>query len=265
MAPEKSIISEYPDLLGAGLVILVAGITIFGIQGSAWVNNFFTGLNMIVIVMITVFMFIFADFNYLLLPVPYANYSLIHGSGGDGLVQHPLIPDGVFLPFGISGLIAGASTCFYCFIGFDVISTCAEETANPARDIPRANMIAVLLVAITISFCALSLVVYVPWYTVDINAPYMLALIGGKQIGGGSLSLREGFYYFVGIGCLLGLTGSLLSNTIAGPRIIYSMGQDRIVYKAFAYVCEPFKVTIQTAHFIQFTSLPTHYTPPLVK
>ncbi|VEL42453.1 unnamed protein product [Protopolystoma xenopodis] len=212
-------------------------VSCFGIQGSSLVNNIFTGINLLVIFVASIFMLVYARPEYLLLPVP-ANMSMISSALG----SHALVPGARFLPFGVPGLLAGAATCFNAFIGFDMISTCAEEAADPARSMPRANAFAVAFVSLIISICSLALVLYVPWYTVDYGAPYLLALLNGVSVGGGSEEARTGMFFFIGAGCLLGLTASLLSSMIAAPRITYAMAQDGIVFRILSHVCQPFKV-----------------------
>jgi amino acid transporter len=77
---------------------------------------------------------------------------------------------GGFLPYSLSGVLSGAATCFYAFVGFDLVATTAEETENPRMAIP-ISICLVLLVCCTV-YCAVSavLTLIVPYYSIRVDA-----------------------------------------------------------------------------------------------
>lgn len=96
-----------------------------GVKSSALINSFLTGVNMSVILLVIVVGFYFGKFS---------NWSN-QGNGG-------------FLPFGFSGVMTGAATCFYAYVGFDCIATSGEEAQEPSKSIPIATIFAMSVVSI---------------------------------------------------------------------------------------------------------------------
>uniref|UniRef100_A0A183ARK9 AA_permease_C domain-containing protein n=1 Tax=Echinostoma caproni TaxID=27848 RepID=A0A183ARK9_9TREM len=227
LGPPGGVLAEYPDLIGVALILIAAGITCCGVRGSARVTGVFIFINFCVLIVISVYMFVFSNTKNFQLPIP-ANVTDIN----------PYSPDPKFLPFGVNGLMGGVAICFNAFIGFDAISTCAEETRSPSKDLPRANFAAVFFVSLITMVASLALALYYPWYLVTPETPFLSAL--NDNVDGGSPAARTGMFYFVGVGCLIGLTSSLLSNLVAGPRINYAMSEDGLLPKCCSNVCRPF-------------------------
>lgn len=108
-------LSRYPDFFAFVLVLMVTFILGIGVKNSSRFNNIFTGINLLVIAFITCVGLYFAK--------------------GENWTRD-------FAPFGISGIFSGAATCFYAFVGFDVIATTGEEARNPSRAIPISIVLA---------------------------------------------------------------------------------------------------------------------------
>merc|ERR1711915_1124367 len=125
-------------------------------------GNVFTGLNIAVVLFVTVFGFIHADIGNWHIP----KNEVPHKDGTDESYGN-----GGFFPYGINGVLAGAATCFYGFVGFDAIATSGEEAKNPQRSIPIALILSLLV--IFLSYCGISsvLTLMVPYYNQDVDAP----------------------------------------------------------------------------------------------
>lgn len=132
-----------------------------------------------------------------------------------------------FAPKGMSGIFAGSASIFFSYIGFDAISTTAEETKNPNRDVPRGLIICLSVVAILYVAVALVLTGMVPYTEiVSENAvPAALARIGitwGSEL--------------VGIGAILGMISTLIAMLYGQIRIFMSMSRDGLIPKGFSKI-----------------------------
>ncbi|KAA8592817.1 hypothetical protein FQN60_018272 [Etheostoma spectabile] len=139
-------LAHYPDLLAAGILIVASFFISFGVQVSSYLNHIFSVVSMGVILFILVFGFILAE--------P-ANWSQKEGG---------------FAPFGLSGILAGSATCFYAFVGFDVIASSSEEAKNPQKAVPIATAISLGLAATAYILVSTVLTLMVPWHSLDPNS-----------------------------------------------------------------------------------------------
>ncbi|KER26373.1 hypothetical protein T265_06357 [Opisthorchis viverrini] len=237
MGNPGDVLAEYPDFIGAGLIIIFSAIACCGVRGGARLTAFFVVVYIGVLSVTSIYMFVYANGSFISPAVP-------------STVQEtdPNSPNVNFLPFGVGGLVGGVAICFNAFIGFDAISACAEETKKPCRDLPRANVLAVTTVTLLTSVASLALVLYYPWFLVSPETPFLSGL--RDNLDGGPVEARTGMFYFVGIGCLIGLTSSLLSSLVAGPRGAYAMAEDGLLPTFFAKVCHPFKTPIIATIFV---------------
>ncbi|VDO05463.1 unnamed protein product [Rodentolepis nana] len=213
--PENAeFLGQYPDLLGAGTVLILGLILSFGAKLSAHVNSVMTILNVSVLVLITILMY--AQPN-----------TALHGIAPES--------HGGFFPYGVGGMISGAGTCFYAFIGFDAITVSSEEAVNPKRSIPIATAASVSIVSLIFVLASSALLLFVPWWTIDRQAAFTAA-IRSRQITWAT--------YVAGIGSLLGIGASLFTSLYAMPRIVYAMAADRLLPGWIGYVLPTTKVPI---------------------
>lgn len=195
-------LGSYPDFLAFFMVLIATLIIGFGAKNSASINKIVTGTNLLVIAfVIVVGMFHLNPKNW---------------SG-----------DGQFLPYGVSGVLAGAASCFYCFVGFDVIATASEETLNPKRSIPLAIMLSLIISFLAYFGVSTVLTLMVSYKDLDKVAPLPEAF---KKVG------LPGAKYVIAVGGLCALLGSLMSGIFAVPRILYSMSTDGLIFSCFAKI-----------------------------
>lgn len=140
-----------------------------------------------------------------------------------------------FLPFGWGGVVTGAAIVFFAYIGFDAVSTTAEEVRNPQRDLP-IGLLGSLLIA-TVLYVAVSLVLtgIVPYADLNVPAPVAFALDRIGIAWGGAL---------VSVGALLGITSVLLVLLFGQTRIIFAMSRDGLLPAAFRKVHPVFRTPV---------------------
>ena len=130
-----------------------------------------------------------------------------------------------FMPYGFAGVATGAAVVFFAYIGFDAVSTTAEEAKNPSRDLP-IGIIASLVIC-TVLYLAVAAILTgilpVVQYKTDVqflNAPvgYALAVINKDWAAG-----------LVSAGAVAGITSVLLVMLMSQPRIFFAMSRDRLL------------------------------------
>ena len=137
-----------------------------------------------------------------------------------------------FAPNGFEGIFMGAFLIFFAYIGFDAISTCAEETENPQRDLPIGILGTLILCTVLYVFVALVLTGIVPLQTINTSAPIAAAM---KFVG------KDWFAGVISTGALCALTSVLLIYQLGTTRILYAMSRDRFLPKAVRVIHRKFR------------------------
>jgi len=189
------------------IIVVVSLILIRGIRESARLNNVIVALKIVVIVV-----FIAIGWSYM----RPANHT-------------PLIPPntGQFGSFGWSGLLAGAGVIFFAYIGFDAVSTAAQETRNPRRDLPIGIFGSLLVCTVLFILYAWVLTGVVNYRELNVAAPLALAL---SRIPYPWLAIA------MNLAVLLGLTSVMLVMLLGQSRVFYSMARDGLLPRVFAEV-----------------------------
>jgi len=132
-----------------------------------------------------------------------------------------------FLPNGFGGVLAGVSAVFYAYIGFDAISTTAEECKNPQRDLPRGMIYSLIICTVLYILIALVLTGMVHYSELKVNDP--LAFVFSK------INLKW-VSYIISISAVVATTSVMLVFQLGQPRIWMSMSRDGLLPKKFAQI-----------------------------
>ncbi|XP_051909795.1 probable cationic amino acid transporter isoform X2 [Hippocampus zosterae] len=191
----------FPDLLAMIIVLLVTLVVAVGVRNSVGLNNVLNLVNMAVwVFIITAGLFFLSAKNW---------------------------EGGMFLPYGWSGVMQGAATCFYAFIGFDIIATTGEEAQNPNTSIPYAITASLVMCLSAYVSVSVILTLMVPYDLIDGSAPLM------------EMFAAHGFLlgkYTVAVGSIAGLSVSLLGSLFPMPRVIYAMATDGLLFRSLSHV-----------------------------
>lgn len=134
--------------------------------------------------------------------------------------------------YGVPGLITGAATIFFAYIGFEAVSTAGAESKNPARDMPIGILGSLIICTILYILTCAVLVGIVPYAQLDNPAPIAMAV---DQIG------LPWFAKVVKIGAIAGLSSVMLVLLYGQTRIFYTMARDGLIPPVFANVHKKFK------------------------
>jgi APA family basic amino acid/polyamine antiporter len=127
-----------------------------------------------------------------------------------------------FAPFGFSGIGSGAAYIFFAYIGFDAVSTTAQEAKNPQRDLPIGIIASLVICTGLYIAVAAVLTGMVPWREVNIEAPIARAFLD-RGLTGAS--------HVITVGALAGLTSVMLVMLLGQTRVLYSMANDGLLPK----------------------------------
>jgi len=189
------------------IVLLLTVLLVRGIQESAKANN-----AMVAIKIAAILIFVFAVLGY------------IHPGN-----WHP------YMPNGFSGVLTGGSIIFFTYIGFDSVSTAAEECKKPQRDLPIGIIATLIVCTVLYLSVAVCLTGLVPWRSmIDDAAPVVNALKKLSVLPGGHP--LHWVRLIVLVGALMGMISSLLVYQLGQSRVWYSMSRDGLLPKIFSKI-----------------------------
>uniref|UniRef100_A0A5F5PW23 Cationic amino acid transporter C-terminal domain-containing protein n=1 Tax=Equus caballus TaxID=9796 RepID=A0A5F5PW23_HORSE len=193
-------LARYPDFLAAVLIILASIFVSRTHHLSSWLNPIFLAISLVVILFIIILGFLLAD-------------------------PHNWSPEeGGFAPFGFSGIMKGAATCFYAFVGFDIVAASSEEAWDPKRAMPMAIAISLGLVAGANILVSTVLTLLVPWHSLDPD-----------------WALADAFYkrgyswtgFTVVMESVSAMNNVLIRNLLALPRMVCVLAADGLFFQVF--------------------------------
>ncbi len=196
------------------IVALITILLIIGIKESASFNNIMVMIKVFVIVL-----FIGIGFFF----VHKANW-------------HPFIPEntGVWGHFGWSGILRGSAVIFFAYIGFDAVSTAAQEAKNPQRDMPIGILGSLGISTILYILVAIVLTGIVSYTFLNVADPIA---VGVNEMGAGLFWLRP----IIKIAAIAGLSSVILVMMLGQPRIFYAMSKDGLLPAKFSKIHPRFK------------------------
>lgn len=148
----------------------------------------------------------------------------------------PYIPQntGEFGHFGWSGILRGAGVIFFAYVGFDAVSTAAQEAKNPQKDMPKGILISLLLCTILYVAVTAVLTGMIHYSLLDVPAPIALAI---DYVGDNLKWLSP----LIKLGAIAGLSSVVLVMMLGQSRIFYSMSNDGLLPKFFSKVHKAYK------------------------
>ncbi|KAM5551103.1 hypothetical protein ABKV19_026101 [Rosa sericea] len=207
------------DVVAVLVVLAITLIICYSTRESSVVNMVLTALHIIFILFVIVVGLCKGDWNNFTEP-------------GD-----PTHPSG-FFPYGVSGVFNGASMVYLSYIGYDAVSTMAEEVRNPVKDIPIGVSGSVLIVTVLYCLMAASMSKLIPYDMIDPEAPFSAAF-------GGKWESRV-----IGVGAALGILTSLLVAMLGQARYMCVIGRSSVVPAWFARVHPKTSTPVNSSAFL---------------
>ncbi|KAJ1393270.1 Amino acid/polyamine transporter I [Sesbania bispinosa] len=207
------------DPFAAIMIFIITGLLCTGIKESTRVQSIVTSVN------ICALLFVIVAGGYLGFKSGWVGYEL---------------PTGYF-PFGVDGMLAGSSTVFFAYIGFDAVASTAEEVKNPQRDLPLGIGASLFLCCGLYMMVSIVVVGLVPYYAINPDTPISSAFAdNGMQWAA----------YIINAGALTALCASLMGGILPQPRILMAMARDGLLPPFFSEINKrsqvPVKSTIVT-------------------
>lgn len=235
--------------------------------GLPHVTGLFNLIAVLIVLVVTTILVIgikeSANFNSAIVIIKLAIVGIFIVVGGLFLLNHPHIamtnwhpfvppPDGNG-NFGWGGIPVAAASIFFAYIGFDAVSTAAQEAKNPQRDMPIGILGSLVICTILYIIVSLVMTGLVSYKALNVSAPVALA-IDATGVGWGSMLVK--------VGAIFGLATVMLVMLLGQTRVFYSMSRDGLLPKAFSAIHPKFRTPwITTIIFGTFAAIMPAFLP----
>src|SRR6185295_1382813 len=201
---------KLPDMVR---IALMTTLLVIGIKESARFNNFIVILKITIVLLVIGFGFMYVNQE---------NW-------------HPFIPpnSGEYGHYGWSGIVRGAAVVFFAYIGFDAVSTAAQEAKNPQRDMPIGMLGSLAICTVLYILMALVLTGMVHYSKLNVPHPVFVAIEAAPAL--------KWLTYFINVAAIAGLASVVLVMLMGQPRIFYSMARDGLLPPVFGKVHPRFR------------------------
>lgn len=185
------------NVLSCSIILFLTALLLYGVKTSSRVNNF-----MVIIKLAVIFLFI--------------AIASVHVNTDNWTP---------FMPYGWNGVMEGASLIFFAYIGFDAVSTAAEETINPQKDLPIGIIGSLVVCTVIYIIVAGLLTGIVPYQSLNVASPisHAMLLLGYKTAAG-----------LIGVGAIAGLTTVMLVLFYGLTRVFFALARDGLLPDFFA-------------------------------
>lgn len=235
----------------ATFVALLVGIVLYrGIKESAWVNNIIVIVKVtIVIAFIALGIGLVTRENLIVNPME---------TGLGSIVPPQKLVDGVTrygwgLGFGQQGVFTAAAVVFFAYIGFDAVSTTAQEAKNPQRDLPIGILASLLICTLLYILVALTLTGVVHYTKLNVPDPIAVGIDQIVKLRGWTPWAQKAFTFAVKFGAISGLSSVILVMMLGQTRVFYAMSSDGLLpwfKRTHATHSTPHIATVVTAVFV---------------
>jgi APA family basic amino acid/polyamine antiporter len=215
-------VSGFANLPAAGIILVITALLARGTRESGTVNAAIVAIKLLI-----VGFFIVLGIGH----VTGANYHLPAG---------PQTGLGGYFPFGWTGMLGGAAFIFFAYIGFDAVSTTAEEAKNPGKDLPFGIIMSLLICTILYIIVVAILNGMVPFYKLNVAYPVAFAM---NYVGLGWASA------IISLGAIAGLTTVLLVMMFGQSRIFFAMSRDGLIPPSFTRIHPTWRTPIFSTVF----------------
>ncbi len=215
-------VSGIANLPAAGIILIITALLARGTRESGAVNAAIVAIKLLIVAF------------FIILGIGHINAANYHLPAG------PQTGLGGYFPFGWTGMLGGAAFIFFAYIGFDAVSTTAEEAKNPGKDLPFGIIMSLLICTILYIIVVAILNGMVPFFKLNVAYPVAFAM---NYVGLGWASA------IISLGAIAGLTTVLLVMMFGQSRIFFAMSRDGLIPPSFTRIHPTWRTPIFSTVF----------------